>query len=560
VCDKRANCSQLVAPHPRDTLENVADAAAALVHGAIAGLGKALARVARDRGDGASILEPALGPLRKVTDKFGIVTVAVEPGALRFEGERVYVEEQGAAGFCARLYRDGVRTVTFRRGVILPELEAFARAAAQGSPDTDSVSELWKADLGSIQFTAARDAMLAGDPAAAAFAAEVKQLANKARDAVEYVDADASLLDRTQPPPLWSEEQRKKNDPQSWSDLARRAALTIERIVEEDLAGWDLEALQETFGRILDEMAARAEVQALIAVLDGAARMGGAHAPAFRASLARRLAEPERLARVCVLATAPVKTAPQLLEVWTSLLPDDVGPALIAEMREVREDLAPVLAAAAARRCASCRAEIAELLWEAPADIALAVLAALPQERRAEIAAEALAHPDAAVRAEALPLVVSDQAIAIERVPQLLDDPEVRALAADALSSCTAHSEGAAAAILARLASPASAKFSDEDLGALYTALGKLACAQGRSFLAERVAQPAKGIFKRRRFEQEQLYAIEALVLDGSVTALRLLADVADPKQGHGEAIRGAAHAAVERLRARRQVREGQQR
>ena len=49
----------------------------------------------------------------------------------------------------------------------------------------------------------------------------------------------------------------------------------------------------------------------------------------------------------------------------------------------------------------------------------------------------------------------------------------------------------------------------------------------------------------------------EALVLDGSVSALRLLAGVADPKQGHGEAVCAAAGAAVERLRARRQVREG---
>ena len=563
MCEKRASFSRQGARDPRDTLVTVADVGdAALVLGAIAGLGQALAQVAGDPSatdEHASILEPALGPLRQVTDKFGIVTVAVEPGALRFEGERVYADELGASGFCARLYRDGVRTVTFRRGVILPELQAFARAAAPGVMESasDAASELWKADLGSIQFTAARDETMAGHPDAAAFASEVRQLASKARDAVEYVDADASLLDRTQPPPLWSEEQHKKYDPQSWSDLARRTALTIERIVEEDLAGWDLEPLQETFGSILDEMASRAEVQSLVAVLDGAARMGGTHAPAFRAFLAQRLAEEDRLARVCVLATAPVKAAPQLLDVWTGLLPADAGPVLLGAIREAREDFAPVLAAAAARRCASCRAEIAELLWDGPADSVLAALAALPEEVRAEIAAEALSHPDDDVRHEALSLVASDPEVAIERVPPLLDDPAVRARAAEALSSCTAHGEDAAAAILARLTSSSSAKFTDEDLAALYGALGKLATPPGRAFLAERVAHPAKGLFKRRRSEREQLHAIEALVLDGSVSALRLLAGVADPKQGHGEAVCAAAGAAVERLRARRQVREG---
>src|SRR5207244_4992354 len=141
-----------------------------------------------------------------------------------------------------------------------------ALGAGPGGPEGDgeAVGELWRADLGSIQYTAARgDRLDEGHPAAAAFAQEVQQLSARARDAVEYVDADASLLDRTQPPPLWSEEQHKRYDPQSWSDLARRTALTIERIVEEDLAGWDLEPLQETFGSILDEMASRAEVQSL---------------------------------------------------------------------------------------------------------------------------------------------------------------------------------------------------------------------------------------------------------------------------------------------------------
>ena len=75
--------------------------------------------------------------------------------------------------------------------------------------------------------------------------------------------------------------------------------------MEEDLAGWDLEALQQAFGRIVDEMASRAEVQALFTVLDGVARMRGTHAPPFRAFVAHHLADPARLARVVVLATAP---------------------------------------------------------------------------------------------------------------------------------------------------------------------------------------------------------------------------------------------------------------
>ncbi len=504
----------------------MADADAALVHGALAGLGRALARLSADpraAGQHASSLEPALPGLRDAVEKYGTVTAAVEPGALRFEGERVYADELGAAGFCSRLYRDGIRALTFGRGLMLPELTAFALAAVPGGPegDGDAVGELWKADLGSIQYTAARgDRLDEGHPAAAAFAQEVQQLAARAREAVEYVDADAALLDRTQPPPLWSEEQHRKSDPQSWSEVARRAALTIQRIVEEDLAGWDLEALEESFA-------------------------------------GRRLADPERLVRAAELATAPVKAAAQLLPAWTALLPVDAGPALIAALRAAREDVAPALAAAAAQRCDSCPDDVAEVLREGSAAAAQAALAALPEADRARMAVEAIAHADDEVRLQAVPLLASDPALAPERLAPLLDDPALRARAAEALSSCAAPPDEAAAPIVERLSASSSAKLGDEDLGALYRALGRLGGPAAHAFLSGRLARPAKGFLKRRRSEQEQLLAVEALAADGSMSALRLLEETADPKRGHAPAVVSACLAAVERLRARRQVREG---
>ena len=65
----------------------MADADAALVHGALAGLGRALARMPsqpRAAEQYAFSLEPVLAGLREAIEKYGTVTVAVEPGALRF--------------------------------------------------------------------------------------------------------------------------------------------------------------------------------------------------------------------------------------------------------------------------------------------------------------------------------------------------------------------------------------------------------------------------------------------------------------------------------------------
>jgi hypothetical protein len=153
-----------------------------------------------------------------------------------------------------------------------------------------------------------------------------------------------------------------------------------------------------------------------------------------------------------------------------------------------------------------------------------------------------------------VPLLASDPRLALEQLAPLLDDPALRAAAAEALSSCGAPPEEAATAIVQRLSS---SKLGDEDLGVLYRALGRLGGPASRAFLSDRLTRPAKGFLKRRRSEQEQLLAVEALAADGSMRALRLLEEAADPKRGHSSAVSSACLAAVVRLRSRRQVREG---
>ena len=295
----------------------------------------------------------------------------------------------------------------------------------------------------------------------------------------------------------------------------------------------------------------------LVAALEGAARLGGAHAAAFRSSVGRRLADPQRLSRATELATAPVKVAAQLIPAWTALLPDEAGPVLIEALAQAREDLAPALAAAASRRCASCPDGVAELLREGSAAVALAALAWLPEAYGSPMAAEALSHADEEVRRRAVPLLAANPELAVEQLAPLLDDASLRMLAAEALSSCDVPPDRAAAPIVARLSARSSSKLGAADLAALYRALGRVGGPAARSFLKGALARPARGLLKRRRAEKEQLLAVEALALDGSMSALRILDDAADPKRGHPTAVSSACRAAADRLRSRRQVREG---
>src|SRR5207253_11443495 len=141
-------------------MEGASPADAGLAREAVAGLARALERVAADARTAerqASILEPALAALREPLERRGTLTFSVEPGGLRLDGDPVYREPAGAPGFCSRLHGEGIRTITLRRGLLLPELSALAQAAIPEAPESgeDCVTELWKADLGSIQYTAA---------------------------------------------------------------------------------------------------------------------------------------------------------------------------------------------------------------------------------------------------------------------------------------------------------------------------------------------------------------------------------------------------------------------
>src|SRR5438270_269911 len=120
------------------------------------------------------------------------------------------------------------------------------------------------------------------------FAQAVQTLISRVQDATPSSGADI-LADHGAPPIIWDDAQRKKEDSQRWGELAQRAALAILRIVERDLAGWDLEALQETFWRLVDEGAERSETLAVVSALDGARRLQGQHAAGFRTALSRKM-------------------------------------------------------------------------------------------------------------------------------------------------------------------------------------------------------------------------------------------------------------------------------
>src|SRR5256885_6839207 len=220
----------------------------ALVREALAGPAGPLKRASISRhapGQHASFVEPVLATFAEVLARRPAITISVEPGSLTFEGQAIYTEPPREWGLCFRLHRDGIRTITFKRGLVAGELLDFMDVAlpdSQGGPAAsreDAVTELWKADLASIEYTAIAGYRIE-EHAGRGFSEAVEALIRRGQG-MSQAAGSARLAHPRAPPLLWDEAQRKKNDSQGWAELARRAALVILRIVERDLAGWDLE-------------------------------------------------------------------------------------------------------------------------------------------------------------------------------------------------------------------------------------------------------------------------------------------------------------------------------
>ncbi|MFL5390609.1 MAG: hypothetical protein ACJ79C_17905 [Myxococcales bacterium] len=541
----------------------------ALMRDAFAGLARTLKRISIYRhapAQHATFIEPVLATFGEILARKPAVTIGVEPGSLSFEGGAIYTEPPREWGLCFRLHRDGIRTITFKRGLTAKELLHFMRVAlpdpqgAQAASREDAVTELWKADLTSIEYTAIAGYRIE-EHAGPGFGQEVAAIARRVQDAPGASDR---LADHGAPPLLWDDLQRKKEDSQSWGDLARRAALALLRIVERDLAGWDLEGLQETFWRLVDEGAERGEVLAVVSAIDGARRLQGQHAAGFRTALSRKMMDEKRLARAVELVGQQDKAGAQILASWLQLLPPEAGPNIASALATAtRGDVIAPLAHAALLRVATARGFLDDLLRRGPPAVALGILAQLGAIQavrpRAELAASALDHGEPRVRAEAIRIVPIEPQVALQRLGPLLDDPDpqLRMTAADALSSCISLAEPAAVALIRSMSKPEFEEREREELIVFYRALGRLQSTTGHSFLAERLSHPKKGFLKKKRSEQEQLLAVQGLGEEATLRALRVLEEATQPGRDHPPPVLNACRAAVLRIRTPRASRGG---
>src|ERR1700712_3121351 len=105
---------------------------ASTVRDAVAALARSLKRVSVYRhapDQHAGYLEQAHVELRLMLEIQPAIALSLGPTGLLYEGELIHAEPVRENNFFFRLYRDGVRSLTFKRGLLLDELVTFAHVA-----------------------------------------------------------------------------------------------------------------------------------------------------------------------------------------------------------------------------------------------------------------------------------------------------------------------------------------------------------------------------------------------------------------------------------------------
>ena len=532
---------------------------------ALASLSRAVKRIsvhAHAPDEHSSYVEPALALFRDLLERESPVTIEVQPAALAVDEVPVHTEQPREWGLCYRFHRDGVRTLTFRRGVRLDELLTLCRVAifdpqsGPGPGREDAVTELWKADFTGIGFTSLGGyRMEHGELDARSVTAAVERIVARVRPVLLLAAAPRSAFAEEtsigETGPLVDKQRLAELDPDRWAALALRSARTLVRLVEQGFAGRDLEALEESLWRLLDELVGRRESSTLARTLEALRKMGGPHAADFREAIGKRLAEPQRLQWMAELAGLSDRALALALPHWLALLPREAGMALLEVLSKAPAAAQAQLARAAIDRADSSLERLAASLTHGTPGAALALLGALDglaPPTRAELAAPALQHPSPRVRIEAAAAIGGEPELAVQLLGRLLRAPEgsVRTAAAWVLAGCGGVAEAAGQLLVDTIDTDEFDGREREERFTFHRALGRLGSNTGFTFLSERLNE-SRGLFRKKPAEEERLMAVAGIAEENAMRSVRALEAAAAPESGQPAAVSSFARAALAR-------------
>ena len=429
----------------------------------------------------------------------GPLTVDVQPFELLREGEVVYREEDRERSLSFRLFRDGVRRLTFQGDVIWDELLRFLemmaiRYTGVRQQEEDLVTLLRKAEFRSIQFQAVEGFTPEEDNPEPE---EAKRSRGAGAHPPAGFDTPFPLLPPPGPiayraiPPEALAALRGADGPEALADDALRlAALLLQEAGRGTVAPREAE---QFLAEVRDFLVADGALATLAALADLVGRLP---AGALRDEVLRTLGDPRVLAAVVAAVPAGSAELPpeaaRLLplvpgEAALDLLSSEADPGRRAVLVKIAEARLPADADAVVSRLSGLEPDAARGLFQA-------VVARAPH-RATAAAAALLEHRDEQLQLAALQaLAASEGEVPLEQLMRLLQSPRepVRIAAAGVL----ARRPVAAAFRAVADALQERKELSFDEAGALGRALARLGPPQAGALFQEWL-RPRKGLLGR---------------------------------------------------------------
>jgi hypothetical protein len=184
------------------------------------------------------------------------IAIDVGPDALLFQGERV--QEGGEGSISVALYRDGLRRLSFLRGVTSTELQVVVNATAQGllfgGMGDDIVSALWRHQLAHVRFEAADTSFDAhGEQAERAYQEIEKVMAViGALELEPPADQPFQPVQEIELAPAYRDDLARELEPENDHAVAVRAARALARAWREAERDEDAEVASLTLLKMFD--------------------------------------------------------------------------------------------------------------------------------------------------------------------------------------------------------------------------------------------------------------------------------------------------------------------
>ncbi len=527
--------------------------------------------------------------LHALLERDDALSLMVEQACLTHLNQPVYQEESDELNLAFRFYRDGIRLLTFRRGLTEQELLDFVLVCLTNFKDPEHATEdmgslLWKHDFDHIEHVIMETFAL-GTESPEQTKIEVdrivdylyQSLSTGSRDNLAFArlsldDLDIEIDDVEQVAglnvrgaPAGPEEQMRFQhavDQDRSRDNLRRLTGVLFRLFPEELDARLSEVMVAAFEQLLDGFLLQENLAAIDWLIAQLGRQQQQALPPGSLALAGhlvghlrgRMCEAERIERVGEMLES--STRPELLQAVERYLAQVDERALTPLLAVLERITHPEARALLRKRLVAFGPEHLEhyvnRLTSNKANYVrdmLAIINELGPPDKTRILAGLLRHPNLALRVEALRAIGDGNDLsASATVMQALRDPDaqVRTTAAQLLPN---FDPGVAFRALTEVA--ADADFGDKpdrEQAAVFGALAALNDERSLQFLHQQLH--AGGLLQRKQQAARKRNLIAGLAASGSIGAYRMLA--ADLKAGvRDQELAAQMQRACERLKSR---------